>query len=84
MRYNIFDKLYREKEDVLSVLYESYSDEVDKELETVYSKAEAWDRMCEILIDKDMSSEEFEDEMYKLIKQTGKSDILIINDPSIH
>lgn len=58
-------------------------DEVLEELEEVYRKAKAWDRMYELLIDKDIPCKEFDDEMYELLKQTGKTDIRIITDPSI-
>lgn len=54
-----------------------------KEIQEIYSKAKAWDRMYELLIDKDILCKEFDDEMYELLKQTGKTDIRIITDPSI-
>lgn len=73
MDYNIYDKEYREKENVLSIIYEAYSDETDREIETVYNKAEAWDRMCEMLKDKEMDYEDFRREMMELFIRTGKS-----------
>lgn len=72
MDYNIYDKEYREKENVLSIIYEAYSDETDREIETIYNKAEAWDRMCEMLKDKEMDDEDFRREMKELFIRTGK------------
>ncbi len=54
-----------------------------KELQEVYRKAKAWDRMYDMIIDEGMTIGEFDDEMYELLKQTGKTDIRIITDPSI-
>lgn len=59
------------------------TDQAVEELQEVYRKAKAWDRMYELLIDKDILCKEFDDEMYELLKQTGKTDIRIITDPSI-
>ena len=72
MDYNIYDKNYREKNDVLSIIYGAYSDETDREVETIYNKAEAWDRMCEMLKDKEMDDEDFRREMMELSIRTGK------------
>lgn len=72
MDYNIYDKNYREKNDVLSIIYEAYSDETDREVETIYNKAEAWDRMCEMLKDKELDDEDFRREMMELFVRTGK------------
>lgn len=49
MSYNIYNINYKEKQDVLDIIYGSYSDDIDKEIEEVYKKAESWDRICEIL-----------------------------------
>lgn len=54
-----------------------------KELQEVYRKAKAWDRMHELLIDKDIPCKDFDDEMYELLKKTGKTDIRIITDSNI-
>ena len=72
MDYNIYDKEYTEKNDVLGIIYESYSDEIDREIETTYNKAEAWDRMCEMLKDKELDDEDFRREMMELFIRTGK------------
>lgn len=72
MDYNIYDKEYTEKNDVLGIIYEAYSDDIDREIETIYNKAEAWDRMCEILKDKEMADEDFITEMMELFVRTGK------------
>ncbi len=72
MDYNIYDKNYREKNDVLSIIYEAYSDEIDREIETIYNKSEAWDRMCEMLKDKELDDEDFRREMMELLIRTGK------------
>ena len=53
------------------------------ELEMAYDKAKAWDRLYDVILDEDMTIREFDDEMYELLKQTGKTDIRIITDPSI-
>ncbi|MDW3827236.1 hypothetical protein WKW44_08620 [Staphylococcus saprophyticus] len=53
------------------------------ELQEVYKKAKAWDRLYDMILDEDMTVREFDDEMYELLKQTGKTDIRIITDPSI-
>lgn len=53
------------------------------ELEMTYDKAKAWDRLYDMILDEDMTVREFDDEMYELLKQTGKTDIRIITDPSI-
>uniref|UniRef100_A0AAU6MXS0 Membrane protein n=1 Tax=Staphylococcus phage 184DA TaxID=3110532 RepID=A0AAU6MXS0_9CAUD len=73
MKYDINEKSYDEKDFVLHIIYGTYSDETDREIETVYNKAEAWDKLCEMLKDKDMSNEYFEEEMFKLLSRTGKS-----------
>lgn len=73
MDYNIYDKRYTEKENVLGIIYESYSDNTDREVETIYNKAEAWDRMCEMLKDKEMDDEDFRREMMELFIRTGKT-----------
>ena len=39
--------------------------------------------LIEYGFDEDMTVREFDDEMYELLKQTGKTDIRIITDPSI-
>lgn len=72
MDYNIYDKEYTEKENVLDIIYEAYSDNTDREVETIYNKAEAWDRMCEMLKDKEMDDEDFRREMMELFIRTGK------------
>lgn len=72
MDYNIYDKEYTEKENVLDIIYRAYSDNTDREVETVYNKAEAWDRMCEMLKDKEMDDEDFRREMKELFIRTGK------------
>lgn len=46
-------------------------------------KARAWDRLYDMILDEDMTVREFDDEMYELLKQTGKTDIRIITDPCI-
>ncbi|WBF81912.1 hypothetical protein [Staphylococcus virus vB_SurM-PSU6] len=43
--YNINEKSYDAKDLVLGIIYESYSDEIDKEIETIYQKAEAFDEI---------------------------------------
>jgi hypothetical protein len=45
MSYNIYNINYKEKQDVLDIIYGSYSDDIDKEIEEVYRKAESWDKM---------------------------------------
>ena len=45
MDYNIYDKEYAEKENVLDIIYGAYSDNTDKEIETIYQKAEAFDEI---------------------------------------
>lgn len=45
MKYDINEKSYNLKDLVLSIIYENYSDEVDKEIETIYQKAEAFDEI---------------------------------------
>ena len=45
MDYNINEKSYDAKDLVLGIIYESYSDEIDKEIETIYQKAEAFDEI---------------------------------------
>ncbi len=45
VRYDINEKSYDEKDLVLAIIYENYSDEVDKEIETIYQKAEAFDEI---------------------------------------
>lgn len=45
MTYDINEKRYDEKDFVLQIIYENYSDEVDRELEEVYQKAEAFDEI---------------------------------------
>lgn len=58
--------------------------EMAQEVEEVYRKARAWDRLYDMILDEDMTVREFDDdEMYELLKQTGKTDIRIITDPSI-
>lgn len=54
-----------------------------EEIKEVYRKARAWDRLYDMILDEDMTVREFDDEMYELLKQTGKTDIRIITDPSI-
>lgn len=44
-KYNINEKRYDVKDLVLAIVYENYSDEVDKEIETIYQKAEAFDEI---------------------------------------
>ena len=75
---------------VLGTLTQTAIDERDnvyfkmaQEVEEVYRKAKAWDRMYDMIIDEGMTIGEFDDEMYELLKQTGKTDIRIITDPSI-
>lgn len=46
-------------------------------------KAKAWDKMYEMLIDTNLSIEDFDNEMYQLLKETGKEDIKIIKEPNI-
>lgn len=53
------------------------------EIKGVYRKARAWDRMYDMILDEDMTIRESDDEMYELLKQTGKTNIRIITDPSI-
>ncbi|BDA82427.1 hypothetical protein [Staphylococcus phage vB_SsapH-Golestan-105-M] len=72
MDYNIYDKNYREKNDVLGIIYEAYSDEIDREIETIYNKSEAWDRMCEMLKYKEIDDEDFIREMMELFIRTDK------------
>ena len=72
MYYNIHDKEYTEKENVLDMIYGAYSDNTDREVETIYNKAEAWDRLCEMLKDKEMNDEDFRREMMELFIRTGK------------
>ena len=45
MDYNIYDREYAEKENVLDIIYGAYSDNTDKEIETIYQKAEAFDEI---------------------------------------
>ena len=45
VKYDINEKSYDEKDLVLGIIYESYSDEIDKEIETIYQKAEAFDEI---------------------------------------
>jgi len=45
VKYDINEKSYDVKDLVLSIIYENYSDEVDKEIETIYQKAEAFDEI---------------------------------------
>ncbi|WP_336877607.1 hypothetical protein [Staphylococcus nepalensis] len=78
------------KDMVLGTLTQTAIDERDnvyfkmaQEVEEVYRKAKAWDRMYDMIIDEGMTIGEFDDEMYELLKQTGKTDIRIITDPSI-
>ena len=59
------------------------TDQAVEELKEVYRKAKAWDRMYDMIIDEGMTIREFDDEMYELLKRTGKTDIRIITDPSI-
>ena len=72
MDYNIYDKEYTEKENVLDIIYGAYSNNTDREVETIYNKAEAWDRLCEMLKDKEMDDEDFRREMMELFIRTGK------------
>ncbi|MDW4228999.1 hypothetical protein QI210_10420 [Staphylococcus saprophyticus] len=65
-----------------SKTYEEYK-AMSQELQEVYRKAKAWDRLYDMILDEDMTVREFDDEMYELLKQTGKTDIRIITDPSI-
>ena len=65
-----------------SKTYEEYK-AMSQELQEVYRKAKAWDRMHELLIDKDIPCKDFDDEMYELLKKTGKTDIRIITDSNI-
>lgn len=44
-KYDINEKSYDVKDLVLGIIYESYSDEIDKEIETIYQKAEAFDEI---------------------------------------
>ena len=45
LKYDINEKSYDEKDLVLGIIYESYNDEIDKEIETIYQKAEAFDEI---------------------------------------
>ena len=45
VKYDINEKSYDAKDLVLGIIYESYSDEIDKEIETIYQKAEAFDEI---------------------------------------
>lgn len=45
-KYDINEKSYDAKDLVLGIIYESYSDEIDKEIETIYQKAEAFDEIA--------------------------------------
>ena len=45
-KYDINEKSYDVKDLVLGIIYESYSDEIDKEIETIYQKAEAFDEIA--------------------------------------
>ena len=65
-----------------SKTYEEYK-AMSQELQEVYRKVKAWDRMHELLIDKDIPCKDFDDEMYELLKKTGKTDIRIITDSNI-
>ena len=65
-----------------SKTYEEYK-AMSQELQEVYRKEKAWDRMHELLIDKDIPCKDFDDEMYELLKKTGKTDIRIITDSNI-
>ena len=59
------------------------TDDIWKMVDEVVNKAKAWDRLYDMILDEDMTIREFDDEMYELLKQTGKTDIRIITDPSI-
>ena len=45
VKYDINEESYDAKDLVLGIIYESYSDEIDKEIETIYQKAEAFDEI---------------------------------------
>ena len=45
-KYDINEKSYDANDLVLGIIYESYSDEIDKEIETIYQKAEAFDEIA--------------------------------------
>lgn len=49
MKYDINEKSYDEKESVLGIIYDSYSDEADKEIETIYQKSELFDEIVDNL-----------------------------------
>lgn len=79
---------HRLKNRLLDLEFDTWEETVQfereyRELERVYRKAKAWDRMYDMIIDEGMTIGEFDDEMYELLKQTGKTDIRIITDPSI-
>lgn len=77
---------YEHENEISSLIIDNPS-EIDgyayDEIKKVYRKARAWDRMYDMILDEDMTIREFDDEMYKLLKQTGKTNIRIITDPSI-
>lgn len=49
-----------------------------KEIEEVYAKAKLWDSIYGMTTDKAILSKIFDDEMYKLLHQTDKTDATII------
>lgn len=53
-------------------------DELFDELEEVYAKAKLWDSIYGMTTDKAILSKIFDDEMYKLLHQTDKSEATII------
>lgn len=50
----------------------------EKEIDDIYAKAKAWNKIHEVLTDKDIPGKIFDDKMYKLLHQTDKSDAKII------
>ena len=51
---------------------------ISDEVEDVYVKAKLWDSVYDMTIDKAILSKVFDDEMYKLLHQTDKTDATII------
>lgn len=47
IKYDINEKSYDAKDFVLRIIYESYDDETDKEIETIYQKAELFDKIVD-------------------------------------
>lgn len=67
-----------EYETFITDLAESYSDEIFSEVKEVYAKAKLWDSIYGMTTDKAILSKIFDDEMYKLLHQTDKSEATII------